>query len=69
MRIHTTNITDQQKLYNYDRSFVNEEPGVYIWGKDFQKYKGKDIDGKNMFDNIKDPFPDHAIIEADFDII
>ena len=57
------------KLYNYDRSFVNEEPGVYIWGKDFQKYKGKDMDGKNMFDNIKDPFPDHAIIEADFDII
>ena len=56
------------KLYNYDRSFVNEEPGVYIWGKDFQKYKGKDIDGKNMFDNIKDPFPDHAIIEADLSV-
>ena len=57
------------KLYDYDRSFVDEEPGVYIFGKDFQKYRGKDRYRKNMYDNIEAPFPDHAIVEADFDII
>ncbi|MCR5517443.1 MAG: endonuclease/exonuclease/phosphatase family protein [Lachnospiraceae bacterium] len=56
------------KLYDYDRTFVAQDEGVYKWGKNFQKYKGKDQNGKNIYDHICDPFPDHAIIEADFDI-
>ena len=56
------------KLYDYDRAFVNRQKDVYIWGTDFQKYIGKDRNGKSMYDSIKDPFPDHAIIEADFEI-
>ncbi len=56
------------KLYDYDRTFVTEDKGVYKWGTDFQKYMGKDQNGKNKYNSICDPFPDHAIIEADFDI-
>lgn len=57
------------KLYDYDRTFVDKEKDVYIWKEDFQKYIGKDKYGKKMYDSIKDPFPDHAIIEADFEIV
>lgn len=56
------------KLYDYDRSFVEKDKKVYIWGKDFQKYIGKDRYGNNLYNSIKAPFPDHAIIEADFEI-
>lgn len=60
------------KLYintcEYDRTFTEEDKKVYKWGTDFQKFKGKDQDGKCLYDNIEDPFPDHAIIEAIFDI-
>lgn len=66
MRGHAIRIS---RLYDYDRTFVNKEKSVYIWGTDFQQYKGKDINGKNVYDYIVDPFPDHAIIEADFEIV
>ena len=42
---------------------------MYIWGTNFQKYIGKDISGKNVYEHIVDPFPDHAIIEVDFEIV
>lgn len=55
--------------YRYERSlFTNRDATVYKWKTDFQKCKGKDENGKYLYDNINDPFPDHAIIEADFDI-
>ena len=54
------------KLYDYDRSFTNKEKNIYVWNSDFQRYCGKDDRGKNIYDKISDPFPDHAIIEADF---
>ena len=57
------------RLYDYDRTFVNNEKSVYIWGTNFQKYIGKDISGKNVYEHIVDPFPDHAIIEVDFEIV
>ena len=31
-------------------------------------FNNKDKNGEYLYDNIDDPFPDHAIIEADFDI-
>lgn len=53
----------------YERSlFTNRDTTVYKWKTDFQKYRGKDKNGEYLYDNIDDPFPDHAIIEADFDI-
>lgn len=53
----------------YERSlFTNRDTTVYKWKTDFQKYRGKDKNGEYLYDNIEDPFPDHAIIEADFDI-
>ena len=52
---------------NYDRSFVNNDSNVYKWGTNFQKWKGK-VNDKNIYDKIPDPFPDHAILEADFTI-
>lgn len=55
------------KLYDYDRSFVKNAPDVYKWGQDFRKYRGKDSNGNPMSDAIDPPFPDHAIIEADFE--
>ncbi len=54
--------------YNYDRTFVTKDTGVYKWGTNFTKYLGKDQNGNNIYDSVYDPFPDHAIIEADFDI-
>lgn len=56
------------KLYPYDRTFVENDTNIYKWGKDFQLYKGKDKNGKNLYDSISDPFPDHAIIKMDFTI-
>ncbi len=56
------------KLYDYDREFVYNQRDVYKWGKDFQKYRGKDQNGKSVYDSVNDPFPDHAIIMADFEI-
>ena len=49
--------------YDYDRSFVSKDERVYIWGKNFQKYMGN-----NIYDSINPPYPDHAIIEVDFEI-
>ena len=49
----------------YERSlFTNRDTTVYKWKTDFQKYRGKDKNGEYLYDNIDDPFPDHAIIEA-----
>lgn len=49
----------------YERSlFTNRDTTVYKWKTDFQKYSGKDKNGEYLYDNIDDPFPDHAIIEA-----
>ena len=49
----------------YERSlFTNRDATVYKWKTDFQKYRGKDKNGEYLYDNIDDPFPDHAIIEA-----
>lgn len=56
------------KLYDYDREFVKKAPDIYQWKTDFQHYKGKDKNGNNKYDKIDDPFPDHAIIEANFHI-
>ncbi len=56
------------KLYPYDRTFVENDTIYTTWGKDFQRYKGKDKNGKNLYDSISDPFPDHAIIKMDFTI-
>lgn len=55
-------------LYDYDRTFVNKATGVYKWGTDFQRYLGKDENGENIYESIADPYPDHAIVEADFKI-
>ena len=52
------------KVYDYDRDFTSEDPSVYKWGKDFTRYIGN---GK--YEYIDDPFPDHAIIEADIKLI
>ena len=49
----------------YERSlFTNRDTTVYKWKTDFQKYRGKDKNGEYLYDNIDDPFSDHAIIEA-----
>lgn len=53
---------------NYDRDFVEKDKNVYKWGKDFQKYVGKDKNGNIDNENVEPPFPDHAILEAFFDI-
>lgn len=55
-------------LFDYDRTFVYREEKVYKWGKDFQIYLGKDKNGKSIYEGIGDPYPDHAIVEADFEI-
>lgn len=37
---------------------------IYKWGKDFQEFLGKDKSGKNMYDSVSPPFPDHAILKC-----
>lgn len=44
----------------YYRSFVNREPDIYKWGKDFQAQCNWD---KNQ---VPSPYPDHAILIAEF---
>lgn len=51
----------------YDRSFCDKDRKIYKWNNDFQKYLGKQK-GKNMYDCVPDPYPDHAILEADFEV-
>lgn len=48
----------------YDRSFVIRDKTAYKWGKDFQIYLGKDIYGKNIYESVSPPFPDHAILSG-----
>lgn len=52
------NLVDERSL------FTNRDTTVYKWKTDFQKYRGKDKNGEYLYDNIDDPFSDHAIIEA-----
>lgn len=51
--------------YDYDRDFVSNDPSVYKWGRDFQKYCGKSENGKSIYESIIEAYPDHAILETD----
>ncbi len=51
-------------LCPYDRNFVKNDTVIYKWGKDFQEFLGKDKSGKNMYDFVPPPFPDHAILKC-----
>ena len=51
-------------LCQYDRNFVKNDTVIYKWGKDFQEFLGKDKSGKNMYDSVSPPFPDHAILKC-----
>lgn len=55
-------------LYPYDRSFTNNDKKIYQWGNDFQQYMGKDENGKNRYNSVPDPYPDHAILKAKFEL-
>lgn len=55
-------------LLPYDRDFVKKDKKVYKWGRDFQIYLGKDDMGKNMYDSVPAPFPDHAILKCEMEI-
>jgi len=52
----------------YNRDFVDKNRAVYRFGKDFQKNLGKDANGNYMYEHINPPFPDHAILEGEFEI-
>ncbi|MBQ1410547.1 MAG: nicotinamide-nucleotide amidohydrolase family protein [Oscillospiraceae bacterium] len=56
------------KEYPYDREFVYRDSASYPWGKNFEHYCGQDADGKNQYEHLALPVPDHAIIEVDFEI-
>lgn len=60
--------TKHFNLNPYDRSFCDNDRMIYRWGNDFQKYLGKDKNGKNMYDNVSDPYPDHAILTAEIEV-
>lgn len=46
----------------YDRKFVDKDKDIYKWGSDFQaRYGWEKPESK-----ISDPYPDHAILEAEF---
>lgn len=62
--IETKNI----ELKPYDRSFCDKDRVIYKWKNDFQKYLGKDQKGKNIYDCVPDPYPDHAILTAIIEI-
>ena len=51
-------------LLPYNRSFVVNDKSVYQWGKDFQKYKGKNSAGENEYAHVPVCYPDHAILEG-----
>lgn len=55
-------------LLPYDRDFTKNDTEIYIWGQDFQKHMGKDDKGNNIYESVKPPFPDHAIIKGIIDI-
>mgnify|MGYP000950733956 CR=1 FL=1 len=46
----------------YDRNFVDRDKGIYKWGSDFQAKDG----WEKPENKIPDPYPDHAILEAEF---
>lgn len=52
----------------YDRSFVAYDKSIYKWGSDFQIYLGRDDFGKNLYQSIPAPFPDHAILTCELEI-
>lgn len=56
-------------LKPYDRSFCDKDSSTYIWGHDFQKDYGKDSGGKFCYESIPTPFPDHAILEAEIQLL
>ena len=51
-------------LFPYDRDFVENDKTIYRWNRDFQVYLGKDKSGKNIYDSVPTPFPDHAILKC-----
>ena len=51
-------------LFSYDRDFAKNDKTIYKWNRDFQVYLGKDKSGKNMYDSVPSPFPDHAILKC-----
>lgn len=55
-------------LLPYDRSFTEKDKKIYKWGRDFQKYLGKDCNGRNMYESVPAPFPDHAILKGEVEI-
>jgi hypothetical protein len=59
---------DTFKLYPYGRSFTKKDMKIYKWGNDFQRYTGKDENGDYIYDSVKDPYPDHAILKAKFEL-
>ena len=50
--------------FEYDRDFVKRNTEVYMWGKDFTKH----IEGTNFYKQIREGFPDHAIVKGHFGI-
>ena len=51
-------------LFPYDRDFVENDKTIYRLNRDFQVYLGKDKSGKNIYDSVPTPFPDHAILKC-----
>jgi hypothetical protein len=55
--VHITDI-------RYDREFVQRDPDVYKWGKDFTRH----IEGKKYYEQIRVGYPDHAIVKCYFEV-
>lgn len=51
-------------VHPYDRKFVKREHNIYKWGTDFQARYGWD----KPENTVPAPYPDHAILSADFSI-
>ena len=49
-------------IYPYDRSFVKYDSTIYKWGTNFQAEYG----WEKSENKVPDPYPDHAILSADF---
>ncbi|MEK5217780.1 endonuclease/exonuclease/phosphatase family protein [Psychrobacillus sp. FSL H8-0487] len=61
---------DDDKIFlkDYNRDFTEKDKQVYKWGRDFNIYLGKDEKGKNKYDSVNPPYPDHAILIAEVKI-
>jgi endonuclease/exonuclease/phosphatase family metal-dependent hydrolase len=56
--------SDNFNLNPYDRAFCAKDRGVYKWRNDFNNYNDKK--GSDVLQSVAPPYPDHAILSADF---